>query len=192
MFDLDAIFNQLSNNLIRDAVITILFFLTLLGLRAGIRRAILSRESLDSAYKLRLLATVRNLALLIFLMGIPLIWGNEIQNFAVSMVAMAAACVLATKEAILCILGAIYRTSGNLYKIGDRIEITGIRGQIIDMSLLSTTLIESSQACANGTVGRCITIPNSLLFNQALYNETVLGGRFATQIVHISIERDDD
>ena len=191
-FDIDGIFSQLSRSLIRDGVITILFFLTIYGLRTALRKAILSRDSMDTEFKLRMVVTIRNVSLLIFLLGIPMIWGHEIENFAVSIMAMAAACVLATKEVLLCILGAIYRTSINLYKTGDRIEIVGIRGQIIDMNLLSTTLLESSQASLNGTVGRSITIPNSLLFTEAVYNETMLGGRFATQIVHISIERDDD
>jgi len=191
MFDFDSLFSQLSRSVIHDTVVTILFSLTIFGMRTGLCKAILTRDLLETEFKLRLVVNIRNIALLIFLMGIPLIWGHQLGNIAVSMMAIAAAFVLATKEVLLCILGALYRTSINLYKTGDRVEIVGIRGQIIDMNLLSTTLIESSQATLSGTVGRSITIPNSLLFTQALHNETMLGD-FVTQVVHISIGRDDD
>ncbi|MDO9620668.1 MAG: mechanosensitive ion channel, partial [Moraxellaceae bacterium] len=113
----------LHEGFIRDLIITFVFGSVLLGIRYALRRAILRRDALEPDMKRRWLVSVRNATFLLFLMGIMLIWAREIQTVALSMVAIAAALVLATREIILCLLGSLYRTSTNAYSIGDRIEI---------------------------------------------------------------------
>ncbi|SMC23749.1 Mechanosensitive ion channel [Andreprevotia lacus DSM 23236] len=177
---------------VRDLVTTVTFLLVLLVLRAVIRRTILQRNDLPAEVKRRWLVTLRNVALIITLVGLVTIWAHELQTLAVSLVAIAAAIVLATKEMILCLMGSIYRTSTNVFTVGDRIEVAGIKGQVIDTNLLSFTITESSHVQASkGTVGRGVTLPNSVLLSNPLYNETMLG-TFVVQTIHINIERNDD
>jgi len=185
-------FTSIDHILLRDIILSVFFVICLIFGRAVIRKAILQRSSLLPEVKRRWLGNLRNIALVIFVLGIVMIWGNHIETFAVSLVAVAAALVLATREMLLCILGSIFRTSTDMCRIGDRIEINGIKGQIIDMNLFSTILVESTQPCTTkNTVGRVITIPNSMFFSQAIYNETRLG-KFVTLTMHIKLERDDD
>ncbi len=182
----------LHEGFIRDLIITVIFALVLLTIRHVLRREILRRDALEPDMKRRWLVSIRNATFLLFLMGVALIWAREIQTVALSMVAIAAALVLATREMILCLLGSLYRTSTHAYAIGDRIEINGLKGQVIDTDLLSTTLIESNQATAHkGTVGRLVTLPNSLLLTQPAYNESSLG-RFVIHTIHVKIARTDD
>ncbi|BCL75451.1 membrane protein [Jeongeupia sp. HS-3] len=177
---------------IRDAAVSLIFIMTLLLVRTLVRRAILGRRDMSAELKRRWLVTLRNTILVIFVLAMALIWANEIETLAVSLVAIAAAIVLATKEMILCGMGSIYRTSSNAYSVGDRIEISGLRGLVIDTNLLCTTIHESSQVQAHkGTVGRAVTFPNSLLLSQPLYNETALG-QYVIQTIHISIDREAD
>lgn len=192
MSEIIHFFNSIDHAFMRDIILTLSFVICLIIFRIIIRKAILQRTSLPPEVKRRWLGTLRNIALVIFLLGIVMIWGNQIENFAVSLVAVAAAFVLATREMLLCILGSIFRTSTDMCRIGDRIEISGVKGQIIDMNLFSTILVESTQSCSTkSTVGRVVTIPNSMFFSQAMYNETRLG-KFVTLTVHIKLERDDD
>jgi small-conductance mechanosensitive channel len=136
--------------------------------------------------------SLRNLWLILVFAGLMMIWGRELQTLAVSMVAIAAAIVLATKEMILCMMGSIYRTSTHAFSVGDRIEFNKLKGQVIDTNLLSFTLTESSAASAQqGTVGRVVTIPNSLLLANPLFNETRLG-QFVMHTVHVRIAREDN
>lgn len=192
MSEIIRFYNEIDRVLLRDITMTSLFLITLIISRAMIRKAILQRSSLQPEVKQRWLGNLRNTALIILTLGIAVIWGNQIESFAVSLVAVAAAFVLATREMLLCILGSIFRTSTDTCRIGDRVEINGIKGQIIDMNLFSTILMESTQSCSvKNTVGRVITIPNSMFFSQAIYNETRLGG-FVTQTVCIKLDRDDN
>ncbi|AOY02148.1 hypothetical protein BJP62_01170 [Jeongeupia sp. USM3] len=177
---------------IRDAAVSLIFISVLLLVRALVRRAILSRRDMSAELKRRWLVTLRNVALVVFVLAMALIWANEIETLAVSLVAIAAAIVLATKEMILCGMGSIYRSSSNAFSVGDRIEISGLRGLVIDTNLLCTTLHESSQVQTHkGTVGRAVTFPNSLLLSQPLFNETALG-QYVIQTVHVSIDRQTD
>ncbi|MCB5195204.1 mechanosensitive ion channel family protein [Deefgea salmonis] len=182
----------LDRSTLRDALFTLFLLIGIVSMRAAIRSTILHRNDLSVEIKRRWLVSLRNIALGFFVLGIILIWGNEIQAFAVSLIAVAAAFVLATKEVILCMLGSIYRTSSHVYEVGDRIEIAGIKGQVLDINLISTTLVESSRADHHkGTVGRGIKIPNSMLFGNPVYNETMMGN-FAIQTIHINVTRDAD
>ncbi|PRC94903.1 mechanosensitive ion channel domain-containing protein [Solimicrobium silvestre] len=192
MSEIVRFFHEIDRSFLRDILMTLVLITALAIVRAMLRRAILQRDSLQPEIKRRWLGTTRNVLLGILMLGIIMIWGNEIESFAVSLVAVAAAFVLATREMLLCILGSVYRTSTDVCRIGDWVEINGIKGQIIDMNLFSTSLVESSRSCSDkNTVGRAITIPNSMFFSQPMYNETRLGN-FVTQSVHIKLERDDN
>ncbi|WP_028449272.1 MULTISPECIES: mechanosensitive ion channel family protein [Chitinibacter] len=177
---------------IASLVVTAVFIVVLLVVRFLAKQAVMRRTDLSPENKRRWLVTLRNLWLVIWLIGLFIIWGSELQTLAVSMVAIAAAIVLATKEMIMCLMGSIYRTSTHTFSVGDRIEFNGRRGQVIDTNLLSFTLNESSHATnQQGTVGRQITFPNSLLLGNPVFNET-RQGLFVLQTVHVEIERGAD
>ena len=177
---------------LRDLFASVACIAVLLTARALFTRTILRREDTAPETRRRLLVYTRNGGLVFFVLGMVVIWGHEIEAFAVSLVAIAAAIVLATKEMLMCILGSIYRTTGRVFDVGDRIEIATLRGRVMDISVFSTTLIESSAASPHkGTVGRVIVLPNSMLLSHPVFNETMLGA-YVLQTVHVSINRDED
>ncbi|WP_157314729.1 mechanosensitive ion channel family protein [Chitinibacter sp. GC72] len=175
-----------------DVAATLIFMVLLVIARALVKRSVLRRSDLSVEVKRRWLVTLRNMWLLLFLAGLLFIWGRELQTLAVSLVAIAAALVLATKEMIMCLMGSIYRTSTHAFSVGDRIEFNKLKGQVVDTNVLSFTVAESSYASAQqGTVGRVVTIPNSLLLANPVFNETRLG-QFVMHTVHVRIARYDD
>ncbi|MBB5190561.1 small-conductance mechanosensitive channel [Silvimonas terrae] len=177
---------------LRDLFISLGLIVILLFGHAMVRRAILSRSKLQPEDKRRLMVYSRNVSLILFVLGAVVIWGHEIEAFAVSLVAIAAAIVIGTKEIIMCVLGSIYRTTSRAFEVGDRIEVGHIRGRVIDMNLLNTTLVESSAALPNkGTVGRGVVIPNSMFLSTPVYNETMLGA-YVLQTIHIALNRGED
>lgn len=73
----------------------------------------------------------------------------EIETFALSITAIAVALVIATKELILCVSGALYRASSKAFQIGDWIEIGPHFGEVVDHGIGSTTLqVVSRHDCA--------------------------------------------
>jgi len=61
------------------------------------------------------------------------------------------------------------RTGGKAFKIGDRIEIAGIRGDVIDHNLLTTTVMEIGP---HQVTGRAVVLPNSIFLGKPLVNES--------------------
>lgn len=115
---------------------------------------------------------VRNLSFLIFVFSIFMIWGTELRSIALSLMAVIAACVLATKELILCLTGSFLKASTGSFTIGDRVQINNYRGIVTDQTLLSTTILEvGPQMDSHQITGKTVVLPNSLFLNQAVINE---------------------
>lgn len=131
---------------------------------------------------------IRNALIFTFLFGAIFIWASEIRTFAVSLVALAVAMVIATKELILCILGAIFRTGTNAHGVGDVIEVNGVRGQVIDQTLLGTTVME---VISSQYTGRSVTFPNSIMLTLPTYNESYIG-RFTVKMLTVPVASDTD
>ncbi len=112
--------------------------------------------------------------LMIFLIiGLSFIWADQIRAFAYSMVAVAAAMVIATKELILCLLGGLLKSFSRPFRIGDRIEIGIVRGDVLRHDIFTTTLLEIGPGkSTHQYTGKEVTVPNSLLLSNPLINES--------------------
>lgn len=118
---------------------------------------------------------INSLISLIVLIGLIFIWQNELQSLAISIVAFGVAIVVATKEVWMCLTGGIYRGMVNTFKIGDRIEIDGIRGDVLNKTFLATTLLEIGPGdLTQQYTGRSIILPNNIFLNHKLINESFL------------------
>lgn len=121
----------------------------------------------------RWIVSVRNLTFVVLLFVVLAIWSGAIVPYATALLAVAVASVIATKEIIHCLLGSVLRTVGNTYSIGDRIEIGLHRGDVIDITALTTTLLEVGPGKASHLrTGRTIVLPNSKLTDTYVINES--------------------
>jgi hypothetical protein len=149
--------------LIKNVVITAaLWALALVARHAVV--TFLRKRGLAPHEQRRLVATSRNVVLLVLAIATATVWLDELRTFAVSLVAVAAAIVIATKELIMGAGGTFLRTSARVFDIGDRIEINGLRGDVIDTSLFTTTVLEIGPGkLGEQQTGRSITLPNAIL-----------------------------
>jgi len=156
----------------KSLVITALLWLGALAARAVVVSFLRSR-GLPPTELRRLMATSRNAILFILAVATATVWFDELRTFAVSLVAVAAAIVIATKELIMGAGGTFLRTSGRIFDIGDRIEVAGLRGDVVDTSLFTTTIIEIGPGrVGHQQTGRSVTLPNALLLTSPVVNET--------------------
>lgn len=163
---------QVDSSVVLDGLTSLLLLLFLLTVRALIVRAISKNPTLSMEAKRRWVVSVRNSMVFVLLVGLVVIWAHELQAFAVSLVALAAAFVLATKELLLCWSGAALRVGGKVYSVGDRIQIAGHRGVVLDHDIFATKLLEIGPGHASHLyTGRVTVFPNSLLFTNALVKE---------------------
>lgn len=173
--DLEEIITLLNKSFITSHLISVVILsLFVFSLRFLINRYISKSNLFAIETKRRLIVHTRNASTFIIVAGIFLIWGTELRSFAISAIAIAAAIVIATKELILCLSGAFVKGVSGSFKIGDRIEVNGIRGDVIDHSMFTTTLLEIGPGLeTHQYTGRSIVLPNSLFVSTPIVNETL-------------------
>lgn len=125
-----------------DLLKSILLLLILLIARTVLVRWIKGNQTLTIDAKRRWIVTARNSMVLGLFVGLVVIWAHELEAFAVSLVALAATVVLATKELILCWSGAALRVGGGVYGVGDRIQLGTYRGVVLEYDVFATKLLE--------------------------------------------------
>ena len=135
-----------------------------------------SHPDLSIDNKRRSLVVSRNITMLLLFFGLAMIWSAQIQTLALSMFAVAAAIVVATKELIMCLSGSILRSVTKQYSIGDYIEINGLRGRVVDINMLNTLMMQIGPNPLIGQLsGKTLSFPNSLLLSHTVRRDNILG-----------------
>ncbi|WP_430008971.1 mechanosensitive ion channel domain-containing protein [Methylophaga lonarensis] len=162
-------FSVFSTSLLTSSLILLIALLVLRALVARLLRQKISSIEL----RRRWLVQSNNAFVLLLLLGLVFIWGEELRTLALSVVAIAVAFVVATKELILCVMGSILKTGARSFKVGDRIQIKDFRGDVIDQNLLATTILEVGPGkLTHQRTGRMTVIPNSLFVAEPVINES--------------------
>ena len=163
---------------VREEVVeSMLMVVALLVLRGILLNLYLRRHPHYSIEeKRRSLVLSRNLTLILTIFGLAIIWATQIQTLALSMFAVAAAIVVATKELIMCLSGSILRSVTKQYSVGDYIEVNGLRGRVVDINLLNTLMMQIGPNPLVGQLsGKTLSFPNSLLLNHSVRRDNILG-----------------
>jgi len=99
------------------------------------------------------------------------VWLQNISSLAVFVSVIGAGMALALQEAILCIAGWFLIIFRRPFETGDRIELGGVKGDVIDIRLFQTSLLEiGNWVEADQSTGRIVNIPNSAVFKKEHYN----------------------
>lgn len=155
------------------ALLTALFVIRFL-----VGRALKRGEGFPPLVVRRWTASLRNVLILVAIVGLVMIWAPQLRTFALSLTAFAVASVIAMKELIMCFSGSALRTLSRAYSVGDYIEIGGKRGEVMDFNLLVTRLREfEKQDGSFNRTGREVILPHSLLLSSPVRVEGHAGGR---------------
>jgi small-conductance mechanosensitive channel len=158
-FEFSTFFNSLA----------LLFFI--FTLRYFLIRGIKRNSLFLSRDQRRWVRTIKTTSLSIILIGLALIWAPHLRTFALSIAAFAVALVIATKEMILCLMGALVRVTTHPFRIGDWITLENITGEVIDINAFTITLQEIDMVGRSyNFTGRTAQIPNSKFFTSNIEN----------------------
>ncbi len=154
-------------------IFTFLIYTVSLVVKSLIQKSITKNESLNALEKASFKRNIGLYSNLIVFLMVSILWFSQIQSFVVSLVAVAAAFVLATKELIMTITGGLTIHLNGHFKVGDRIEIDKIRGFVVEKRLMVTKVLEiGPDKYSQQTTGNLITVPNSIILNQAVINQS--------------------
>jgi len=99
------------------------------------------------------------------------VWLRNISSVTIFFSVVGAGVALALQEVILCVAGWFLIIARRPFEVGDRIEIGGVKGDVIDIRLFQTSVLEiGNWVDADQSTGRIVNIPNSAIFKSANYN----------------------
>ncbi|PQJ61973.1 mechanosensitive ion channel family protein [Photobacterium angustum] len=140
-----------------------------------IRRLVLTKirgeELFLSEEQRKWMSRTKNGTFSILILLLFILWRSEINEFALSVTAIAVAIVVASKEIILCITGSIQRASSRSFRIGDWIEVGKLCGEVIEHNMMATVIQEIDLHHGQyHYTGKTATLPNSMFFTYPVKN----------------------
>lgn len=138
---------------------------------AVLLRRTVSRYVTNSVDRYRVRKAITFLAYLVIFLIVIASFSDRLATLGITLGVVGAGIALALQDVITSVAGWATISTGNIFKTGDRIQIAGIRGDVIDISVFRTTLMEIGQ-WVNGDLynGRIVRVSNNAVFKEAVYN----------------------
>lgn len=105
--------------------------------------------------------------------ALVLLWSRLLQHTGTFLGILGAGLAIALREPLLSIAGRIAILAGHLFSVGDRIQINQMSGDVIDVGMFYTRMMEiGNWIQADQVTGRILQIPNSQVFGTPIFNYT--------------------
>ena len=144
----------------------IIVYLSSFYLKKGVNKAI--SES-DRKYRAR--KAINIFSYLLILVFIAFVFNDKLGNLGIAIGVTGAGIALALQEVILSFAGWLFIVFTGKVSVGQRIKIKEIKGDVIDISIMGTTLMELGDWISGDQYnGRMVSISNSYVFKEAIQN----------------------
>lgn len=102
---------------------------------------------------------------------IAIIFSDSLQKIGVALGVAGAGIAFALQEVITSAAGWVAVSLGSFYHVGDRVQLGGIKGDVIDIGVLRTTIMEVGEwVGGDNYTGRIVRVANSFVFKEPVYN----------------------
>jgi small-conductance mechanosensitive channel len=146
--------------------IVIIIRLAFIFLIRGIQK---SKQDKDNKYKTRKILDATSYV--VILLALLIAYSKNLGGISVALGVAGAGIAFALQEVIASVAGWLALMFGNFYRTGDRVQLGGIKGDVIDIGVLRTTLMETGQ-WVDGDLynGRIVRVANSFVFKEPVFN----------------------
>ncbi len=139
----------------------------------------------DQRYRVRKMVTVA--AYIIIFTFITILFADRLKHVGFAVGVMGAGVVVALQDVIASFGGFIAIGFNNLYRVGDRIQVNETKGDVIDISIMRTTVMETGNWVSRDVYnGRIVKIPNSAVLKGLVCNYSQ-GFRFVWDEIKIRL-----
>lgn len=182
---------ELGNELVmRMALIAGVIIVLLVVVRLVSRILATSIQDATKAYRATR-AVRRTAAALGFVVSVVIL-SPDSSGLLTVLTVIGAGLAISLREALLSIAGWLRLVTMNDYRVGERIEIGGTHGDVIDIRLLRTTLMETrGWVQADQSSGRITHVPNAWIWLHPVHNYT-RGFNFIWNELHFTVTFDSD
>jgi small-conductance mechanosensitive channel len=114
-----------------------------------------------------------HVALLLAFVMVGTVWFEGLRSLGTFLGLLSAGIAIALKDVVTSLAGWIFILWRRPFQLGDRIQIGGRAGDVVDIRLFQFTVLEiGNWVNADQSTGRIIHVPNSLVFSEPLSNYT--------------------
>lgn len=156
----------------------LLLVAVLLAVAAGWLVALRFKDSYARYYGRKI---ARAVVVVVFLIALAILWRPFAGRIGVVLGLAAAGFALAMQEVIGALAGWISILTGRQYRVGDRIQIGRVRGDVFDITPLRTKVLEigstqegTSWVHGRQFTGRVVSISNKAVFSEPVFNSTAV------------------
>jgi small-conductance mechanosensitive channel len=148
--------------------------LILIRLLVGVLRRSIPRYATDSQARYRVRKLVTYAGYLLVLLFLAIVFKDKLGGLTVVLGLAGAGVAFALQEVIVSLAGGIAIATGNFYHTGDRVKIGDITGDVIDIGIMGTILMECGDwVKADLPTGRLVRVANSQVFREPIFNYSV-------------------
>lgn len=152
------------------AVITLVALLIAFVIKRVVQHLV-HRYVSDPARQYRTSKFIGRTAAILSILAVIIIWTPQQADLLTLLTVIGAGLAIAMREVLLSAFGWFHLLIRAPYKQGDRVEVKGVQGDVVDVRFLHTTLMETGGwVDADQSTGRLVHIPNSWIFQDAIYN----------------------
>jgi small-conductance mechanosensitive channel len=149
------------------------FFMILIAVLLCLQlvRRYLKREISDTVMRYKAQKGIEFLGYALLIILAITYFSGAIKDFTIVIGLFTAGIAFTLQELILSIAGSMYIFLVKVYKPGDRIEINNIKGDVIDVDSIYTTMMEIGQwVSSDNYTGRIVKLSNAFVFKGPIYN----------------------
>lgn len=161
-----------TNPLIAKIAYTLAIVIAITAARTVAHRVIWKKTD-DVHARYTALKVSANAMAAIALISVGLVWISDWRQVVTYLGLVSAGIAIALKELISDVAGWLFILSRRPFVTGDRIEIGGTSGDVVDIRMFQFTVLEiGNWVRSDQSTGRVIHIPNGAVFTQQLANYT--------------------
>jgi len=182
---------QVPPDVLAKAVGSLIIILLLVLIRAFLLR--LARRHLEDIKRhYRWRRTINYATGFVAVLLIARIWLPGMEQIGVFLGLASAGLAIAMRDPLMCMAGWLFILFRRPYAVGDRIEINGQKGDVIDIRMFQTHMLEvEGWLEGEQATGRMLMMPNSLVFSMSVSNYTeAFDFIWDEMVVRLSFESD--
>ena len=145
---------------------------------------IVTRNKTERRWAFWAAQALRLLTAFLLIVGVLSIWSNNATRLGTFLGLVSAGLAFALQKVVTSFAGYVVILRGNTFTVGDRITMGGVRGDVIKLGFIQTTIMEMGQppgeqaddpamwVQARQYTGRIVTVTNDKVFETPIYNYT--------------------
>ena len=138
-----------------------------------------ARRGRDAYSRYYLRKGTRSVVFVLVLIALAVVWQPFAGRIGVVLGLAAAGVAFAMQEVIGALAGWISILTGRQFRVGDRIQMGGVRGDVLDVTPLRTTILEIGSGLDDASwvrgrqyTGRTVSVSNKAVFSEPVYNSS--------------------